>query len=309
MNDPVHDQTAISDSDRWRRFEHRRGDIVISSPPKCGTTWTQMLCALMIFDGPAFPGSLDSLSPWLDMLTRTEEEVFELYARQRHRRFIKTHTPLDGLPLQDDVMYLVVGRDPRDVLISFEHHVANVDGEKLGAVVVEATGKTIQPLSLPDDPSERLRAFLDNPASSGPNPTLASLLHHMQTGWDRRAQPNVALFHFADYQRDLVDEMVRLAAFVGLSLSRSRLAQLTPEASIARMRERAKELAPDTSKSHWRDTRRFFRSGQSGQWHERMTAADRAAYDRRVAELVDPDLAAWAHHGRSSLSSRVEPMN
>jgi Sulfotransferase domain len=41
----------ISDSRRWRRLVFRPGDVVISTPPKCGTTWTQVLCALLIFDG------------------------------------------------------------------------------------------------------------------------------------------------------------------------------------------------------------------------------------------------------------------
>ena len=58
----------MTDSERWERFVHRPGDIVISTPPKSGTTWTQMLCALMIFDGPAFPAGLDAMSPWLDLL-------------------------------------------------------------------------------------------------------------------------------------------------------------------------------------------------------------------------------------------------
>ena len=93
---------VMVDSERWERFEHRPGDIVISTPPKSGTTWTQMLCALMIFDGPAFPAKLDAISPWLDMRIRSEDEVFAMYDRQTHRRFIKTHTPLDGLPLRDD---------------------------------------------------------------------------------------------------------------------------------------------------------------------------------------------------------------
>lgn len=295
--------TPVSDSDRWRRFEHRAGDIVISAPQKSGMTWTQMLCALVIFDGTAFPASLDEMSPWLDMLTRSEDEVFGLFARQRHRRFIKTHTPLDGLPLRDDVTYLVVGRDPRDAAISFEHHLANVDLQKLSAVLAEATDTVLGlPPAAPDEPSARFRAFVEGVANS-PFPTLAGVLHHLRTGWNLRTQPNVALFHFADYQRNLVEEMARLADVLGLPVDRSRLTELAPEAGIGRMRERAAELAPDTAKNHWRDTRRFFRSGGSGEWRARTSATDREAYDRRVAELVPPELAAWAHHGRSSTHS------
>src|ERR671912_955174 len=120
-------EASMYDSNRWDGFELRPGDIIISTPPKCGTTWTQMLCALVIFDGPGFPALLDQMSPWLDMSIRPLAEVTASLAAQTHRRFIKTHTPLDGLPLHPDVTYLVVGRDPRDVAISSEHHSANMD--------------------------------------------------------------------------------------------------------------------------------------------------------------------------------------
>ena len=50
-------RSIIADSGRWDGFAFRPGDVVISTPPKCGTTWTQMLCALLIFDGPDVPGA------------------------------------------------------------------------------------------------------------------------------------------------------------------------------------------------------------------------------------------------------------
>src|SRR3954470_25070176 len=56
----------VADSRRWAGFEHRAGDIVISTPSKCGTTWTQMLVALLVFDGPEFPDQLGVVSPWLE---------------------------------------------------------------------------------------------------------------------------------------------------------------------------------------------------------------------------------------------------
>src|SRR5215218_9509135 len=122
-------RSISADSARWDGFAFRPGDVVISTPSKSGTTWTQMLCALLIFDGPMFPAPLEDVSPWLDNCLRPLVDVTADLAAQTHRRFIKTHTPLDGLPLHADVTYLVVGRDPRDVAISFEHHLANMDFE------------------------------------------------------------------------------------------------------------------------------------------------------------------------------------
>src|SRR5215204_3566314 len=133
-------RSIVADSSRWDRFAFRPGDIVISTPPKCGTTWMQMLCALLIFDGPEFPAPLGDISPWLDMSIRPLSEVTAALAAQTHRRVIKTHTPLDGIPLHPEATYLVVGRDPRDVAISWEHHLANVDWEHFLALRAAAVG-------------------------------------------------------------------------------------------------------------------------------------------------------------------------
>src|SRR4051794_14981300 len=157
-------RSITADSARWDGFAFRPGDIVISTPAKCGTTWTQMLCALLIFDGPAFPAQLDQMSPWLDMSIRPLAEVTAALATQTHRRFIKTHTPLDGLPLHPDVTYLVVGRDPRDVAISFEHHIANLNWDHFLELRAAAIGNE-DLAEFPDgpvpseDPAERFRTF------------------------------------------------------------------------------------------------------------------------------------------------------
>src|SRR3954454_6317645 len=54
-------RATVYDSNRWDGFELRPGDIIISTPPKCGTTWTQMICALLILQEPELPLPLDTL--------------------------------------------------------------------------------------------------------------------------------------------------------------------------------------------------------------------------------------------------------
>jgi aryl sulfotransferase len=63
-------RSLVFDSARWDGFVFRPNDIVITTPPKCGTTWTQMICALLVFQTTTFDRGLDLISPWLDMLTR-----------------------------------------------------------------------------------------------------------------------------------------------------------------------------------------------------------------------------------------------
>jgi Sulfotransferase domain len=101
---------VMVDSARWERFTFRRGDVVISTPSKCGTTWMQTIVGMLLLDRVDLGAPISTLSPWLDMLIRTDDEVFGLLETQTHRRFIKTHTPLDGVPRHDEVTYIAVIR-------------------------------------------------------------------------------------------------------------------------------------------------------------------------------------------------------
>ena len=80
-------RNLVFDSARWEGFALRPDDIVISTPAKCGTTWVQMLCALLIFDGPDFPAPLDELSPWIDICNQSIGSVRAKLAAQSHRRW------------------------------------------------------------------------------------------------------------------------------------------------------------------------------------------------------------------------------
>jgi len=41
-------RNLIFDSTRWDRFTPRDGDVVVCTSYKAGTTWTQMICGLLI---------------------------------------------------------------------------------------------------------------------------------------------------------------------------------------------------------------------------------------------------------------------
>lgn len=297
-----HYRGFIADSRRWDGFTFRDDDIVISTPPKSGTTWTQMLTALLLFDGSDFPAPVNVMSPWLDMNTLPLDEVIERLDQQRHRRFIKTHLPLDAVPWDDRVTYVMVGRDPREVSVSMWHHIQNLDPEKMLSVVREVVGdeylESLPSIEWPDTLPGVLRFDIEQELGSNHAAThLAWVLHHLQTGWERRHLDNVALFHFADLRTDAAGQMRRLADVLGHAYDDTRIDALAAEASLGRMRQRAADVAPTAEQDMWLDTERFFRAGTSGEWQQLMTAADAVRYDERVAELVEPDLAHWVDHG------------
>ncbi len=299
-------RNLVWDSARWEGFTFRDGDIVISTPPKSGTTWMQMICALLIFQRAQLPARLDELSPWMDMQTRTVAEVHARLDAQTHRRFIKTHTPLDGLPWNERVTYILVGRDPRDVALSWDNHWTNLDLDKFFAARARAVGTDDlaelmpdgPPPPAPEDPAERYWAFVEDarPVHVTPAPSVASTVQHLRTFWAVRNRPNVVLVHYADLQADLEGQMRALAARLGIAVPDDRWPELIAAAGFDRMRARATELVPESGWMPWRDSTRFFHSGAGGRWRALHGASGAARY-AAAEDLADADLLDWAHAG------------
>lgn len=114
--------TNIEDSRRWDHFPTRPGDIIVSTPPKSGTTWTQEVVHSLLWPSGDAPASRRDLARWIDMRTRPITEVVEHLDAQQHRRSIKTHSPADCAPFNPECSYIVVYRDGRDALLSWANH-------------------------------------------------------------------------------------------------------------------------------------------------------------------------------------------
>ena len=281
------------DSARWLDFPFRDGDIVISTRSKSGTTWMQMICALLVFRRADLPAPLAELSPWLDWLVEPVDDVVARLAAQRHRRFVKTHTPLDGIVVDDRATYIVVARHPLDLAVSLYHQGDNLDRDRMR----ELTGapRSDRPPPRRPDASAWLRWWIADTAD--PRQELDSLpgvMMHLTDAWERRAEPNVVLAHYHDLQVDLGGEMRRLAAILGIEVPAESWPSLVEAARFESMRRRADLLAPDPV-GVLKDRATFFRHGTSGDGSAMLTDEDLARYHARAAELAPDDLLDWLH--------------
>jgi hypothetical protein len=299
MGQPPEYLEGLTDSRRWAGFEFRAGDIVISVPSKCGTTWLQMVCGLLIF-GSRLPEPLTTLSPWLDMRLRPVSEVYHQLHTQRHRRFIKTHTPLDGLPERDDVTYLVMGRNPRDVAISMSHHRANLDTDLIAHRSATAGGAqgTQQDRSTPIGIHDQVMAWIedDRPVETALS-TLKGMLWHLDQAYRRRGHGNVVLLHYDELSSDLHGEMRRLAGRLGIEIAPRAWPELVRRAEFGSMRADATAVVPDEGIGLLKDAGRFFRNGRSGQWLDLLDERDLRRYETRIAGLAEPATISWLHQG------------
>ncbi len=288
-------RNLVADNRRWERFTPRPGDIVVCTPPKCGTTWMQTIVATLLFPNGDVPGVVTEVAPWIEARLEPVDEVMADLDRQTHRRSVKTHTPADGIPWWPSASYIVVGRDGRDAFMSFLNHMRSMRPDVLMQLAMSAgeDGIDFGPTGPP--PLDDVHAFFawwlnDNPL----------WFEHVASFWKHRGEPNVVFIHFNDMQADLDAQMRRVAAFLGIAVDEDRWPALVERCTFESMKQRSSEIS-DFGAHFVGGADAFLYKGSNGRWRDALTVEELAAFDRRVHELLDPDAALWTAIGDAAL--------
>ena len=294
---PFRYRSPEEDSARWLGFPFRDGDLVISSRSKTGTTWVQMICALLIFQTPELPAPLAQLSPWLDHLIAPREQVYARLAAQDHRRFIKTHTPLDGIPLDPRATYIVTARHPLDMAVSLYHQGGNIDRAR----VRQLTGQPEPARPRPRTPLHNwlLRWIADDDDPREQPDSLPGVMWHLSDAWSRRDEPNIMLVHYGNLSADLEGQMRWLTGQLGIAVADKAWPALVQAATFGSMRGNADTLVPTAG--IFKSNAAFFRRGTSGAGREILSDKETAAYHARAAQLAPPDMLTWLHSAHQGL--------
>ncbi|MET1027737.1 MAG: sulfotransferase domain-containing protein, partial [Dongiaceae bacterium] len=287
------------DSRRWAGYRPRPDDIIIGTYPKCGTTWVQYIVGMLIFRSPA-PRDITQISHWLDM-SQSVEQTLESAEAQTHRRFFKTHLPLDALPIYQGVKFIHVARDGRDAAMSWHNHLFHYTPafrQLLGGIGQDDPKSDSGSRPVPENPAAFFADWVAEGGSRG-NPD-ESFFHVENTYWTARDEPNMLLVHYNDLKTDLGGEMRRIAAYLGIEISETLWPALIDAAGFGAMKTQGDLLLPIARQVWDRGSSRFFNSGTNGQWRDVFSPADLACYDRLVSTHFTPDLARWVAHGRLS---------
>jgi aryl sulfotransferase len=289
------------DSTRWRVYEPRDGDVVVTTSYKSGTTWMQQILHGLIFRGdPQAPPAM-ACSPWVDRrFVEPLPELKKLLDGMQHRRFVKSHLPLDGLPYYPNVRYVVVGRDPRDVFMSLWNHYGNytdVQMERLNG------GEGFVGAALPPPPTmddeDALRRLFRQWMTRGwfsweqEGWPFWSNLGHTQSYWNFRQLENMLFVHYADLLADPAAEIQRVADFIGESLTQEELAHVVESTAIDNMRSAYAPLDEGFRLGFRGGVETFVYKGTNGRWRGVLGEEDLALCERATARVLSPDCAAW----------------
>lgn len=284
--------TNIEDSRRWRQVQTRSGDVIVSTPPKSGTTWMQEIVHSLLWPTGDAAGSRRDLARWVDMRMRPIGEVVEHLGAQTHRRSIKTHSPADCVPFDPDCSYIVVYRDGRDALLSWGNHRTHMRPEAVEFMNTLAADDGLEPIDLTFE-GDYYRLY-DEWLQ------ICSPIRHLGSWWPRRREPNVLFVHYADLTADLEGEMHRIAQFLDLHVAEDHWPDVVGRCTLASMR------ASDTGldRLYVGGASSFFHKGGGGRWRGVIPDTIIDDYSRHVAEDLPTDAAQWLEHGSIPLGWR-----
>lgn len=279
------------DSTIWNDFHFRDDDIVIATYAKSGTTWVQQIVGQLIFGGRDNL-SVAEMSPWLDLRVPPKEVKLAEVEEQTHRRFLKTHLPVDALVFSPRAKYIYIGRDGRDVAWSMYNHHANAN--HLWYEMLNDTPGRVGPAIEP--PPDSVRQYFHDWLERDGFP-FWPFWENIRSWWAIRHLPNVLLLHFADIKQDMPREIRRIAAFLDIPIDEARWEVIVEHCSFDYMKAHAAASAPLGGACWDGGAETFVNKGTNGRWRDTLSAEECAAYERRALAELGPDCGGWLRTG------------
>ena len=275
------------DSTIWNDFRFRDDDIIIGTYMKSGTTWMQQIISQLIFDGAAGLETAE-MSPWMDLRVPPKEVKLEAVEAQTHRRFLKTHLPVDALVFSPKAKYIYIARDGRDVVWSaYNHHRSAND--TWYELLNDTPGRVGPPI---DKPSDSIRQYFDEWLEKDGYP-WHSMWDNVRTWWDIRNLPNVHLLHFDELKADMPGEIRRVAEFLDIPVNENKWEDILLHCSFEYMKKNASKSVPMGGVFWEGGAETFIYKGTNGRWRDVLSEEESRNYEQRAIEELGEACAQW----------------
>ncbi|MDV6343462.1 sulfotransferase domain-containing protein [Nitrosomonas sp. Is37] len=287
------------DSTRWDYFESRDDDIIVATSYKAGTTWTQAIVAHLLFPDGNFPAAPAEMSSWLDMRIMPLEVILNRLKTQTHRRFIKTHLPLDGMFYNEKIKYLYIARDARDVFMSLWNHYKGMKDEFF-TLMNMLPGRVGDELPRPPDD---IHTFWQNWITRGSFEWETdgwpywSHLSNVQSWWNFRHLPNIQLFHYNDMLENTEREVRRMAAFLEIDVPENAWVDIIKAVSFAEMKRQGELYAPGGGHFWKGGAQTFLHKGTNGRWRDVLSDKEMSLYEAACDRALTPECREWLGNG------------
>ena len=171
------------------KFVPRSTDVIISTSPKCGTTWMQQILHQLKSGGDMCFEDIDEVVPYIDMAYETGQHLDAEHKYQP--RCFKTHYSYENCA-KGAGKYIVIFREPCAAYYSLYKF---FDGNyfKPGEISVDE--------------------FVRNQAPTGEG---SNYFKHVLSWWPQKNDPNVLFLLYEEMLEDLEGAVKAVASFIGI---------------------------------------------------------------------------------------------
>lgn len=264
-------------------YQPRDDDIFIVTYQKSGTHWASTIVN-HILQGPNAkvpPNYLEMYGP---------AAVNECHRGVGLRNVIQSHLPVALLPWNPRARYVMVVRDPKDVLVSLFHHSRNIE-------LYNFTNGKI---------GDFFKEFIEGRVEYGCY--FRALLDYY---WlSIRSPQNTLLLTYEGIHQDKAAAITRIATFLGVQLSDKRVLEIIDESDIKKVRANCTTKYDSFSATNQANKRMveaytkdgkfvppppiaFARKGEVGDWKNHLTPEMAFALDSRMAAMPEGVRALW----------------
>jgi hypothetical protein len=246
----------------FAHYQPTAHDIIVTTYPKSGTNWTMQIAQQIAWLGESTYNFIHDVIPWPDSLMKTPVVSLdaELEPSPTGYRVIKSHLEAAYIPVNDKAKYIVVMRDPKEVVVSGFHFQNGFFEKMVGA-------------SVP------LWAYVDGFVSN--RFVYASWADHTAGWWQLRQRPNVLILYFHEMKSDTNKAIDQIATFLNVKLTTEQHAIVAEKSSHSYMKANNHLFSPPAPADYQTQGQiDMVRSGQAGQSGQILTPAQQAQVDR-----------------------------
>jgi len=192
-----------------KQIAWRDGDVVVSVPPKSGTTWTMNIVHQLREKGDRTFDDIYAEVKWIEAMDKPGCTVEEMAKKvddmpDTRPRAFKSHAAPPMLPFKDNVKYVVIMRNPEEALVSMKNFTENHSKEFL-----KLWGMPPEAFQWPDGFETFYNAFVRGVGFD------KMIFGFAAEWWKLRHKPNVVMLHYKDMVSDHEGSIKKISDFLG----------------------------------------------------------------------------------------------
>ena len=255
-------------------FKARSTDVLITTAPKCGTTWMQQILHQLRSGGDSTFETIDDVVPWLE-IQRAGYDAAQINTRFENMpnpRIFKTHCTYQQTPGAGIARIVLSSRDPRDACVSFYHHQMNM---------TDAACKSFN-MVRPKNFDEYFKSWM----------AYAAWYRNVSSWWPHINDKNLLWLRYEDMKRDLAKTIDQLLNFLAWKLEEQQKTRILEYCSFQWMKDHSDKFTHrDAEGKLTFKPKCFIRKGRVGDYKTQLSAKQEQeildkAYDVLPAECI-----------------------